>query len=92
MLEQILLQLRKAPPPVQRLAALVFLVGIHSLMLGFFIFFCTGWFYQIFFRTTVNNLFFYKAIGIVFDLSCAVLSLAADRFYEISPFCLGYHT
>lgn len=40
------------------------LVGVHSLLLGIFIFFMTDFFYKLFFSTQVVNLFFVKQAGL----------------------------
>jgi hypothetical protein len=42
---------------------LIFLVGLHSIFLGIFIYFFTDYFYQKFFSTTVENLFFVRQSG-----------------------------
>ena len=49
---------------VQSLALLVFLVGIHSIGLGIFIFFFTELFYQIFFHSKLDNIFFVRQSGL----------------------------
>ena len=45
------------------------LIGIHSLLLGIFIFFKTGLFYRIFFNAEISNLFFVKQSGLFLFLS-----------------------
>ena len=57
-------QLRHAPRRVQFLALSVCLVGLHSLVLGTFIFFCTRFFYRLFFRVDIENLFFVRQAGL----------------------------
>ena len=45
------------------------LVGVHSLLLGVFIYFMTDFFYKLFFSTQVVNLFFVKQSGLFLFLS-----------------------
>jgi len=45
-------------------AITLLLVGVHSLLLGFFIFFMTDFFYELFFSTQVVNPFFVKQAGL----------------------------
>jgi hypothetical protein len=45
------------------------LVGVHSLLLGVFIYFMTDFFYKLFFSTQVVNLFFVKQAGLFLFLS-----------------------
>jgi hypothetical protein len=47
-----------------QLAITLLLVGVHSLLLGFFIFFMTDFFYELFFSTQVENPFFVKQAGL----------------------------
>jgi hypothetical protein len=44
-------------------ALAVFLVGMHSILLGLIIYFFTDFFYRLFFATSVDNLFFVKQSG-----------------------------
>jgi len=53
-----------APRDVQILALLVFLVAVHSMVLGMFIFFFTELFYQLFFHARIENLFFVRQSGL----------------------------
>jgi len=57
-------KLISAPRDVQSLALLIFLVGIHSLGLGIFIFFFTELFYQFFFHSQLENIFFVRQSGL----------------------------
>ncbi len=49
---------------IKRLGVCVFLVGLHSLTLGSFIFFFTDAFYKFFFGVEVDNLFLIKQAGL----------------------------
>ena len=49
---------------MQRLSISIFLVGLHSVTLGFFIFFFTNTFYQFFFGVAVDNLFLLRQAGL----------------------------
>lgn len=55
---------RPADIKLQHLYICVLLVGIHSLILGLFIFFFTGTFYSLFFGVAVDNYFFVKQAGL----------------------------
>ena len=44
-------------------AFVVFLVGMHSILLGLFIYFFTDAFYKIFFAASVENIFFVRQSG-----------------------------
>lgn len=46
------------------LHVVVLLVGVHSLVLGAWIYFGTGGFYRLFFATDVENFFFVKQAGL----------------------------
>jgi hypothetical protein len=46
------------------LHVVVLLVGVHSLILGAWIYFGTGGFYRLFFATEVENFFFVKQAGL----------------------------
>ncbi|MFC1844379.1 hypothetical protein ACFLZ5_06270 [Thermodesulfobacteriota bacterium] len=50
-------------------AWILFFVGIHSIMLGFIIYFFTDFFYQIFFSATVENIFFVRQSGVFLFLA-----------------------
>ena len=45
-------------------AITLLLVGVHSLLLGFFVLFMTDFFYELFFSTQVVNPFFVKQAGL----------------------------
>jgi len=63
----------------QRLAVCVFLVGVHSLILGSFIFFFTDTFYNLFFGVEVDNPFLIKQAGLfLFCLSLFYLVPLTD--------------
>lgn len=48
---------------------ILFLVGIHSILLGLFIYFFTDVFYKIFFDVTVENIFFVRQSGVFLFLA-----------------------
>lgn len=50
-------------------ALVVFLVGMHSILLGLFIYFFTDFFYKVFFAASVENLFFVRQSGIFLFLA-----------------------
>ena len=50
-------------------AFVLFLVGMHSILLGVIIYFYTDFFYQTFFATSVENLFFVRQSGIFLFLA-----------------------
>jgi hypothetical protein len=49
---------------MQRLSVCIFLVGVHSLVLGVCIFFFTEPFYDFFFGVEIENFFFVKQAGL----------------------------
>jgi hypothetical protein len=61
---RVLREIRSAPKSLQRLSLCIFLVGLHSLALGSFIFFFTEFFYQLFFGVKIENFFFVKQSGL----------------------------
>ena len=61
---RVLQEIRSAPKSLQRLSLCIFLVGLHSLALGSFIFFFTEYFYQLFFGVKIENFFFVKQSGL----------------------------
>ena len=64
---------------LQHLSICVLLVGMHSLALGLFIFFFTGFFYSLFFGVDVVNFFFVKQAGLfLFCLGLFYLAPLAD--------------
>ena len=48
---------------------ILFLVGMHSILLGLFIYFFTDVFYKIFFDVTVENIFFVRQSGVFLFLA-----------------------
>ncbi|MEN6317188.1 MAG: hypothetical protein ABFD82_00320 [Syntrophaceae bacterium] len=60
----VLEEIRSAPTNLQHLAVFVLLVGIHSLILGIFIFFFTESFYWLFFQANIENFFFVRQAGL----------------------------
>jgi len=50
-------------------AFVLFLVGLHSILLGVIIYFYTDFFYQTFFAASVENLFFVRQSGIFLFLA-----------------------
>ena len=48
---------------------IVFFIGMHSVILGLFIYFFTDFFYQMFFAATVENIFFVRQSGIFLFLA-----------------------
>jgi O-antigen/teichoic acid export membrane protein len=63
-LMRVLQEMRSASRDMQCLSLCVFLVGMHSLALGAFIFFFTELFYRIFFGVSIENFFFVKQSGL----------------------------
>jgi len=63
-LKRVLEEIRSAPRSLQRLSLCIFLVGLHSLALGSFIFFFTELFYRLFFGVKIENFFFVKQSGL----------------------------
>lgn len=47
----------------------IFFVGMHSIFLGIFIYFFTDKFYQVFFATSVENLFYVRQSGVFLFLA-----------------------
>jgi O-antigen/teichoic acid export membrane protein len=56
--------IRTAPKAVQALALLVGMVALHSMFLGIGIYFFTERFYELFFHTQVENLFYVRQAGL----------------------------
>lgn len=78
-MKQIWEDIRSAPEAVQLLALGIFLVGMHSLILGAFIYTFTELFYRLFFQAAVENFFFVKQSGLfLFCLSLFYLLSLAD--------------
>jgi hypothetical protein len=50
-------------------ALVIFLVGMHSILLGLFIYFFTDIFYKVFFAESIENLFFVRQSGIFLFLA-----------------------
>jgi len=50
-------------------ALILFLVGMHSILLGLFIYFFTDFFYNFFFKVSVENIFFVRQSGIFLFLA-----------------------
>ncbi len=64
---------------VQCLALSVFLVAIHSLILGIFIFLFTDLFYRLLLRSSIENFFFVRQSGLfLVCLACFYLSPLTD--------------
>jgi hypothetical protein len=57
-------EIRSTPANLQHLSLFVLLVGIHSLILGIFIFFFTESFYRLFFQAKIENFFFVRQAGL----------------------------
>ena len=53
----------KHPKSIFRAALILFLVGMHSILLGLTIYFFTDFFYDTFFATPVENIFFVRQSG-----------------------------
>ena len=71
--------LRTSPRSVQVLALLVMLVALHSLLLGIFIYFFTDLFYQLFFHTRVENIFYVRQAGLfLFCLGLFYVSILSN--------------
>ena len=71
-----LAEINRSPMAVRCLALLVFLVGIHSLLLGVFIFCFTEPFYRFFFHAEIDNFFYIRQSG---------LFLVCLGFFYLSP-------
>lgn len=56
--------LADAPREIRQLAVIVFLVALHSVVLGSFIYFFTGTFYRIIFHGQVEDFFFVRQSGL----------------------------
>ncbi len=68
-----------APKEIKQLSIGVFLVGSHSLVLGFFIFFFTEAFYQLFLSAEIENFFFVRQAGLfLFCLGLFNLAILKD--------------
>ena len=48
---------------------ILFLVGVHSILLGLIIYFATDFFYNVFFKASVDNIFFVRQSGIFLFLA-----------------------
>lgn len=73
-----------APRKIQNLSVLVLLIGLHSLLLGIFIFFFTELFYRLFFSANVENFFYVRQAGLfLFCLGLFNLAILKDmkRYY-----------
>jgi hypothetical protein len=71
--------IRTAPRSVKILALLVMLVALHSLLLGIFIYFFTDLFYQLFFHTRVENIFYVRQAGLfLFCLGLFYVSILSN--------------
>ncbi len=75
-MRQILRKIFSAPVKLQLLALSVFLIGMHSLILGTFIYFFTELFYRLFFKAGIENYFFVKQSG---------LFLLCMSFFYLAP-------
>ena len=78
--------LRTSPRSVRMLALLVMLVALHSLLLGIFIYFFTDFFYQLFFHTHVENIFYVRQAGLfLFCLGLFYVSILSNikRMYPL---------
>lgn len=50
-------------------AVIVFIVGVHSILLGLIIYFFTDFFYNLFFAASVDNIFFVRQSGVFLFLA-----------------------
>jgi hypothetical protein len=57
-------EIRSAPTNLQHLSVFLLFVGMHSLILGIFIFFFTESFYWLFFQAKIENFFFVRQAGL----------------------------
>ncbi|HUH64872.1 MAG TPA: hypothetical protein VLZ07_00435 [Syntrophales bacterium] len=76
--------MRSAPRSVRHLAVFVLLVGLHSLLIGVFIFFFTELFYRLFLAADIENFFFVRQAGLfLFCLGLFNLAIlkAINKFY-----------
>lgn len=65
----------------------LFLVSLHSILLGIFIFFMPNFFYNLFFSVQVENLFFVKQAGLFLLLSGIFYGfplINLDKFAQIT--------
>ena len=64
---------------MKHLSVLVLLIGLHSLVLGIFIFFFTELFYQLFLSAEIENFFFVRQAGLfLFCLGLFNLAILKD--------------
>ena len=84
MMKNICKEISSAPKKVQHLSVLVLLIGLHSLLLGIFIFFFTELFYDLFFSAEIENFFFVRQAGLfLFCLGLFTLAIVVEmkRYY-----------
>ena len=84
MMKNICKEISSAPRKVQHLSVLVLLIGLHSLLLGIFIFFFTELFYRLFFSAEIENFFFVRQAGLfLFCLGLFTLAIVVEmkRYY-----------
>ena len=68
-----------SPRNLKHLSVLVLLIGLHSLLLGVFIFFFTEQFYQLFLSAEIENFFFVRQAGLfLFCLGLFNLAILKD--------------
>jgi len=76
-----------SPRNLKHLSVLVLLIGLHSLLLGVFIFFFTEQFYQLFLSAEIENFFFVRQAGLfLFCLGVFNLAILKDmnrHFYFV---------
>src|SRR5271157_2192624 len=79
MIGNIFKEISSAPRKVQHLSVLVLLIGLHSLLLGIFIFFFTELFYRLFFSANIENFFYVRQAGLfLFCLGLFNLAILRD--------------
>ena len=72
-------EIRSAPRKVQHLFVFILLVGLHSMLIGIFIFFFTELFYRLFFQAEIQNFFFVRQAGLfLFCLGLFNLAILKD--------------
>jgi len=84
LLRNIFEEICSAPKKVKHLSVLVLLIGLHSLLLGIFIFFFTELFYDLFFSAEIENFFFVRQAGLfLFCLGLFNLAIVVEmkRYY-----------
>jgi hypothetical protein len=67
------------------LAIALFVVGVHSILLGMFIYFMTEVFYRVFFSSEIVNLFFVRQSGLFLFLAGLFYLIPLTNLERLSP-------